>query len=93
MTSRTSASYIAAYDKTFLHWYHYGRVPSFVRLDAETSSDRPTDLKKFLVDEKKVIFQCFSTGNREERCIRTWKNHFISTLATASSSFTNFPMS
>ena len=53
-----------------------------------------TDLEKFLVDEKKVIFQYFPTeshrANRAERCIRTWKNHFISTLATASS---KFPMS
>ena len=39
MTSRTSSSYIAAYDKTFLHWSRYGHVPSFVRLDAETSTD------------------------------------------------------
>ena len=90
MTSRTSTSYIAAHDKTFLHWSRYGHVPSFVRLDAETS----TDLEKFLQDEKKVTFQYFPTGthraNRAERCIRTWKNHFISTLATASP---KFPMS
>jgi len=90
MPSRTSASYIAAYDKTFLHWSRYGHVPSFVRLDAETSAD----LETFLLDVKKVTFQYFPTGthraNRAERCIRTWKNHFISTLATASS---KFPMS
>ena len=90
MTSRTSASYITAYESTFLHWSRYGHVPSFVRLDAETS----IDLEKFLVDEKKVTFQYFLTGthrtNRAERCIRTWKNHFISILATASP---KFPMS
>jgi hypothetical protein len=74
MTSRTSsASYIAAYESTFPHWSRYSHVPSFVRLDAETS----IDLEKYLVDEKKVIFQYFPTGtNRAERCIRTWKNHF-----------------
>ena len=91
MTSRTSASYNSAYENTFLHWSRYGHVvPSFVCLDAETS----IDLEKFLVDEKKVIFQYFLTGThrakRAERCIRTWKNHFISTLAAASS---KFPMS
>ena len=53
MTSRTSSSYIAAYDKTFLHWSRYGHVPSFVRLDAETSTD---DLEQFLQNEKKDIF-------------------------------------
>jgi hypothetical protein len=90
MTSRTSASYIAAYESTFFYWSRYGHVPSFIRLDAETS----IDLEKFLVDEKKVTFQYFPTGthraNRAERCIRTWKNHFISILATASP---KFPMS
>ena len=53
MTSRTSASYIAAYENTFLHWSRYGHVPSFVRLDAETSTD---DLEQFLQKEKKDIF-------------------------------------
>ena len=87
MQSRTSASYIDAYDKTFFHWSCFGMVPSFVRLDAETSAD----LETFLTDVKKVTFQYFPTGthraNRAERCIRTWKNHFISTLATASPKF------
>ena len=62
-------------------------VNLFVRLDAETSAD----LETFLTDVKKVTFQYFPTGthstNRAECCIRTWKNHFISTLATASSVF------
>ena len=90
MTSRISASHITAFDKTFLHWSRYGHVPSFVRIDAKTL----TELGKSLVDEKKVTFQYFPTGthlaNREERCIRTRKNHFISTIAKASS---KFPMS
>ncbi len=90
MTSRTLTSYISTYDKTFLHWSRFGHVPSFVRLDAETS----TDLEQFLKNKKKVTFQYLPTGthraNRAERCIRTWKNHFTSTLATASS---KFPMS
>jgi hypothetical protein len=87
MPSRTSASYIAAYDRTFLHWSRYGQAPSFVRFDAETS----TDLKTFLRDDKKVTFQYFPTGtHRANRAERTWKIHFISTLATA---FPTFPMS
>ena len=91
MQSRTSTSYIDAYDKTFTHWAQYGHVPSIVRLDAETS----IALEQFLLHEKHVTsFQYFPTGthraNRAERCIRTWKNHFIATLATASP---KFPMS
>ena len=91
MPSRSSASYIAAYDHTFTHWSRYGSVPSIVRLDNESS----IDLEVFLTEVKKVTsFQYFPTGthraNRAERCIRTWKNHFISTLATASP---KFPMS
>jgi hypothetical protein len=75
MQSRTSASYNDAYDKTVLHWSRFRMVPSFVRLDAETSAD----LETFLTDVKKVTFQYFPTG--------IWKNHFISTLATASPKF------
>ena len=88
MQSRTSACYILAYDKTFAHWSRYGPVPSIVRLDNESSHD----LETFLLTEKKVTsFQYFPTGthraNRAERCIRTWKNHFIATLATTSPKF------
>ena len=90
MQTRTSAAYIAAYDLTFKHWSRYGSVPSFVRLDNETSQE----LENFLLNEKKVSFQYFPTGthraNRAERCTRTWKNHFIATLATTSP---NFPIS
>jgi hypothetical protein len=87
MQTRTSAAYIAAYELTFQHWSRYGSVPSFVRLDNETSNE----LENFLLNEKKVTFQYFPTGthraNRAERCICTWKNHFIVTLATTSPKF------
>ena len=83
MQSRTSGSYIQAYDMTFNHWARYGPVPSIVRLDNETSAE----LETFLQDVKNVkTFQYFPPGNhranRAERCICTWKNHFITTLAT-----------
>ena len=88
MQSRTSAAYILAYKNTFQHWSRYGPAPEIVRLDNETS----TDLEKFLLEELRVKnFQYFPTrnhrANRAERCIRTWKNHFIATLATASPKF------
>jgi hypothetical protein len=88
MQSRTSASYIQAYEKTFAHWSQYGPVPDIVRLDNETS----TDLENFLLKDKKIkSFQYFPTGthraNRAERCLRTWKNHFIATQSTAAPTF------
>ncbi len=85
MQSRTSESYIQAYDMTFDHWARYGPVPAIVRLDNETSAE----LETFLKDVKNLeTFQYFPPGNhRAERCIRTWKNHFIATLATASPNF------
>ena len=50
MQSRTSASYIQAYEKTFNHWSQYGPIPDIVRLDNETS----TDLENFLLKDKKI---------------------------------------
>ena len=43
MQSRTSTSYIDAYDRTFAHWPKFGPVSSIVRLDNETLAD----LEKF----------------------------------------------
>ena len=88
LNSRTSSAQILAYDSTFQHWANYGPVPSFVRLDNETSAD----LENFsLVDKKVQSFQYFPPrnhrANRAERYIRTWKNHFIATLANASPNF------
>ena len=56
MQSRTSASYIQAYEKTFAHWSQYGPIPDIVRLDNDTS----TDLENFLLKDKKIqSFQYF----------------------------------
>mmetsp|Transcript_18536 Transcript_18536/g.25611 ORF Transcript_18536/g.25611 Transcript_18536/m.25611 type:complete len:210 (-) Transcript_18536:115-744(-) len=41
MTSRTSSSYIAAYDRTFQHWSKHGSVPSIVRLIPILSDRKP----------------------------------------------------
>ena len=65
MQTRTSASYITAYELTFQHWSRYDSIPSFVRLDNETSKE----LENFLNNDKMVDFQYFP--NRAERCIRT----------------------
>jgi hypothetical protein len=60
-------------------------VPDIVRLDNETSAKLEAYIKTF------ATFQYFPPGNhranRAERVMRTWKNHFIATLATASPKF------
>lgn len=87
MPSRHHTSYITAYQRTFDHWKQYGPLPGIVRLDNETSHQ----LEAFI--EPVSTFQYFPPGNhranRAERAIRTWKNHFLATIATASK---NFPM-
>ena len=87
MPSRHHTSYIDAYQHTFDHWKKYGPLPGIIRLDNETSHH----LQAFV--ELVSTFQYFPPGNhranRAERAIRTWKNHFLATIATASK---NFPM-
>ena len=85
MPSRHHTSYINAYQRTFDHWKKYGPLPGIIRLDNETSHQ----LQAFV--EVVSTFQYFPPGNhranRAERAIRTWKNHFLATIATASKDF------
>ena len=85
MSSRHHTAYIKAYSQTFDFWATYGPLPAVVRLDNETSHQ----LEAFIAPH--ASFKYFAPGNhrasRAERGIRTWKNHFIATLATASSKF------
>ena len=64
-----------------------GIEPSFIRLDNQTSSE----LESYFTTTAKVSFQYVPPNNhrvnKAERAIRTWKNHFISILATADPSF------
>ena len=85
LSSRGHAAYIDAYERTFTFWKQYGPLPVVVRLDNETSHQ----LEQFI--KPLATFQYFPPSNhranRAERAIRTWKNHFISTIATASPQF------
>jgi hypothetical protein len=87
LPTRHYNSYIDAYKRTYAYWTQYGPVPDIVRLDNETSVPLETYIQTF------ATFQYFPPGNhranRAERVMRTWKNHFIATLATASP---NFPL-
>ena len=83
--SRHHTAYIDAYRRTHDFWKQYGSIPAIVRLDNETS----TQLQQYI--ETFATFTYFPPGNhranRAERGIRTWKNHFIATLATSSPKF------
>jgi len=85
LPSRHDTAYIDAYKRTYDHWTQFGPVPDIVRLDNETSTKLEAYIKTF------ATFQYFPPGNhranRAERVMRTWKNHFIATLATASPKF------
>ena len=83
--SRHHTAYIDAYRLTHDFWKQYGSIPAIVRLDNETS----VQLQQYI--ETFATFTYFPPGNhranRAERGIRSWKNHFIATLATSSPKF------
>ena len=86
MKSRHHLEYIAAYKRTINFFAKLGRKPTFQRLDNETS----TALESFARGNGISIQYCAPHQHRAlkaERAIRTFKNHFISTLCTVSDDF------
>lgn len=86
MTSRHQTSYITAYKSTLSFWDRLGHKPVYQRLDNETSSA----LEQYASKNNVSIQYCPPGQHRSlkaERAIRTFKNHFISTLCTVSSKF------
>jgi hypothetical protein len=89
MPSREKESYIEAYRKTYQILGGKGHKPNCQKLDNETSQA----LEDFFANEVKVDWQYVPPSshrrNKAERAIRTFKNHFISTMASANA---NFPL-
>ena len=84
--NRSGPEFVAAY-KRGIHFFRKGGInPSFERLDNETSR-----VLEAYCTEQNIAIQYVPPhnhrANRAERAIRTFKNHFISTLATADPSF------
>ena len=83
MKDKSAAEYIRAMRLTYLFFSTKGHKPAFQSLDNETS----TVIEAFLKEEAKVTFQYVPSSThrrlRAERAIRSWKNHFLATLATA----------
>lgn len=86
MRTRHHLEYIAAYKRTINFFAKLGRKPIFQRLDNETSHA----LETFARTNNISIQYCAPHQHRAlraERAIRTFKNHFISTLCTVAPDF------
>ena len=88
LRSRTGTAIVAAYDSIHAHLCARGLTPELQRLDNETSVSLQLSMQT-----KKVNFQLVPPHNHRrnaaERCIRTFKNHFI---AGVCSTHPNFPL-
>ena len=88
LARREAADYLKAYKAGTEFFRTKGITITFVMLDNETSKQ----LERFCSSQSPAIaVQYVPPGNhranKAERAIRTWKNHFISTLATTDPSF------
>ena len=85
MRTRHHLEYISAYKRTINFFGQLGRKPSFQRLDNESS----TALESFARINGISIHYCAPHQHRAlaERAIRTFKNHFVSTLCTVAPDF------
>ena len=86
MKSRNKSSYLSAH-KEGLTWFEdHGYKPTFQRLDNETSQDFAMHLRSngITID---LAPPHMHRRNKAERAIRTWKNHFIATIAGVDPSF------
>ena len=82
MKSRQSADFVKAYKGGIEFFLSRGVRPEFERLDNETSAP----LEAYCAAQSPpIVLQYVAPGmhraNKAERSIRTWKNHFLATLA------------
>ena len=87
LKSRTASEYLRAYSATLEFFQACGNVRiTLQRLDNETS----IELDRFLrskVDSVQYVPAHSHRANKAERAIRTFKNHFISTLCTTDATY------
>jgi hypothetical protein len=80
LKSRTSSEFVSAYARGTEFFKSRGTHPLYERLDNETSKALEIYCK-----QQNIQIQYVPPGNhranKAERAIRTWKNHFISTLS------------
>ncbi len=81
MRNKTAEEHVRAYKEACTRLIRAGLRPRLQRLDNEAST-----LLKDYMHEQDVTYQLVPPGvhrrNAAERAVRTWKNHFIATLAS-----------
>lgn len=86
MESRSAQSFVKAFTDAFTFFKTRNNPITSVVIDNETSAD----LKQLFLDEA-IDVQTVPPGdkrsNKAERCIQSWRNHFLSVLGTVSSRF------
>ena len=86
LPSRKASHFVSAYKVGCDFFTVRGFTPSFLRLDNESSGTLAALNTKLRITPEYVP-PGTHRANRAERAIRTWKNHFISTLCTCDPSF------
>ena len=86
LPSRKASHFVSAYKDGYDFFTSRGFKPSFLRLDNESSGALAALNTKLRITPEYVP-PGNHRANRAERAIRTWKNHFISTLCTCDPSF------
>jgi len=80
MKTRSKTSYLSAHKEGLAWFEEHGYKPTFQRLDNETSQEFATHLRTHGI-KIDLAPPHMHRRNKAERAIRTWKNHFIATLA------------
>ena len=88
LRNRSHLEYIAAFERTLNFFAAQGHHPVFVRTDNEVSQQLDAFFRARHVEQHRVP-PGIHRANSAERHIRTFKNHFIATISTASP---NFPL-
>ena len=90
LATLTADDLVAAFDRLFRFYRDNNHTPTYQRLDNH-SSQTGSLVDAFFRDTAKIPLQFVPPGNhrtlRAERCIRTWKNHFIAGLSTVDPNF------
>lgn len=88
LKSRKQADFVAAYSAGTDFFAAHGIIPSYERIDNETSNL----LERYCANHQPPIQLQYvppndHRANKAERAIRTWKNHFIAMLCTCDPDF------
>ena len=89
MKNRSSPEYVRAFQHGVNFFKSHNIILNHVRIDNETSSELEAAARDINI-EFEYVAPHMHRANRAERAIRTFKNHFLATLATANPDFPLF---